>query len=371
MTTPSDIGWGSYQEYEGIFFRGTKALVLPSNPTESQRILQVVTSTEGGRADALNGYDRAVISTGFIQFAESPYFLVSKLLGAIAERDPGLLKPLQPALSASGATFGKTARGSWRFQFSDARGEVDTATEQQQLFLLHSNGHKGSWDDASKAHAKLWAASMANTLAQEAAIAVQVDYTASRLLGFATANAQAALFKDAAKSDGWVGAMRAGYLSFAANLPAVAGQHLDIAMKSTLAPKWSKDWCIHLFKELTFGPKIAIYPARYQAIRPVIEKLYGVDLPDFAADLAKWTEEMTKDNPVGETEPNFFNLREVQAFLIGMGFDLGPAGADGILGSKTKGAILTFQGLHGLQANGILDPKTRAMLLEVWRQVCV
>jgi len=372
MTTAEQIAWGGYQTYEGPFFRGTKSFVTPPNPTKNQKYLAVVTATEGGHFDAINAYDRCIISTGLIQFCEASYFFTSQLLGAIAEHDPGLMAPLAPALKASGASFVKTARGAWRFQFADARGEVDTAVEQQQLFLLHSNGHKGTWDDASKAHAKLWAASVANVLAQDAAMAVQVDFTAGRLMSFVTSNAQTALFKDPAPSEGWTGALRAAYLSFAANLPAVAGSHLDTAMKATTAPKWSEDWCISVLKELTFGPKIAIYPARYQAIRPVLERLYGVDLPDFAADLEKWTEHMVGGDTGADHEPNFFDLKEVQAFLIGMGFDLGPSGADGKYGTKTKTAILTFQGLHGLRpVDGILGKDTRAMLLEVWRQVCV
>lgn len=370
MTTPNDVGWGSYSQWEGPFYRGSRSFVLPANPTENQKYVAVMSATEGGHSDAINMYDRCIVSTGFIQFCEAAYFFTSQLLGAIATKDPGLMAPLAPALKDSNATFGKTSRGAWRFSFNDSRGEVDTAVEQKQLFLLNSTGLKGSWDDASKAHAKLWAACLANTLAQDAAIGVQVDYTAAKIKSFATASAQAALF-DSNPSEGWVGALRAGFLSFAGNLPAVAGQHLDIALKSATAPKWSSDWCIHILKELTFGPQIAIYPARYAAIRPVLEKLYGVDLPDFAADLQKWTETVTKDAEAGTDEPNFFHLKEVQAFLIGLGFDLGPTGPDGVMGNKTKSAIMTFQGLHGLAVDGNIGPATRAMLLTVWRQVCV
>lgn len=373
MTTSADIAWGRYQAYEGPFFRGTTRYTMPTKPTENHRRMAVLTATEGGRADAINMYDRCIVSVGFIQFCEAKYFLTSGLLGAIAEKDPTLLQPLSPALGASGADFVKTPRGRWRFQFHDGRGEVDTGQEQEQLFLLHSNGHRGTWDEESRVHAKLWAACLANMLSQPAAVETQVNYVASRMTMFAMPEAKQILFKDPATNDGWVGAMRAGFLSFAGNLPAVANKHLKIALQSAPGAKWSKDWCVHVLKELTFGPKIAIYPQRYNAIRPVLEHLYGVDLPDMAKELEEWKAHFDAEVevPASKEEPDFTDPPQIQAFLMAMGYDLGPAGADGILGRKTKEALRTFQSLHGLVDDGIVGPKTRAELLKAYRaQVC-
>lgn len=47
-----------------------------------------------------------------------------------------------------------------------------------------------------------------------------------------------------------------------------------------------------------------------------------------------------------------------QAQLIALGYDLGSAGADGVLGRKTKAAIRAFQKAHGLTADGIVGPNT-------------
>lgn len=373
MTASADIAWGRYQAYEGPFFRGTARFAMPANPTENHRRMAVLTATEGGKADAINMYDRCIVSVGFIQFCEAKYFLTSGLLGAIAEADPDLLQPLSPALGISGAEFVKTPRGRWRFQFKDARGEVDTGQEQQQLFLLNSNGQRGSWDEDSRAHAKLWAASLSNMLSQPAAIETQVNYVAARMTMFAMPEAKQILFKDPATNDGWVGAMRAGFLSFAGNLPAVANKHLKIALQKAPGAKWSEEWCVHILKELTFGPKIAIYPRRYNAIRPVLERLYGVDLPDIAEELKAWQAhfDAETEEPPTEKEPDFTEPSQIQTFLMAMGYDLGPAGADGIMGRKTKEAIRTFQSLHGLVDDGIVGPKTRAELLKAYRaQVC-
>lgn len=373
MATPADVKWGKYKHYSGPFYLGVRRFKMPVKPTENEMLMAVLTKTEGGHMDAINMYDRCILSVGAIQFCEAKYFLTSKLLGAIADHNPDLLQPLTPALEASEAVFSKTTRGRWRFHFTDPRGEVDAGAEQKQLFLLNSPGHQGTWDDESEAHAKLWAASVSNTLNQADADAVQMDYVASRMMSFALPAARKVLF-DGTPSTGWAGALRAIYLSFAGNLPSVAAKQLVAALDEQVAPKWTKDWCIHIARRLTFGPNIAIYPHRYNAIRPVVERLYGVDLPDMAEELKVWEADMGMEDVPWETivdeapeEPTFTTTKEVQQFLADLGYDLGPAGVDGWMGRKTRDALRTFQGLQGLVADGIIGPKTRATMLEVWQ----
>lgn len=367
MITPSNVSWGSYRQYEGAYFGGSKGFVLSANPTEGQRIMAVVTSTEGGKADAINAYDRCIISCGYIQWCEAMY-LVSNLLGYIFTQNPGLMAPMKPALDASGAVFKRKDQNKWRFYFGNGGGqEVDDHAEQTKLFLLNSTGLKGSWDDASKTHVKLWAASLANTLAQPEADTLQVEYTAARIRTFATREAATLLF-DGQPDAGWVGGLRAGFLSFAANLPAVASKHLLVAAGASSAPKWSEDWCIGILKQLTFGPGISIYPGRYNKIRPVIEKLYGINLPDFAEELKVWQAHQNEgmDAP-SASEPTFQNVEEVQELLIHLGYDLGPAGADGKSGPKTRDAIQAYQTARGLDPDGVVGKMTRKDMLTVYR----
>jgi Putative peptidoglycan binding domain len=374
MTTPDDILWGKYKQYSGPYYLGTRKFKLPANPSESHKLLAVTTRTEGGRFNAINAYDRCIISTGLLQWCEAKYFLTSKLLGAIASTDPSLLDPLAPALAASNAEFKEKTSGRWRFFFKDSRGEVDAGTEQKQLFLLDSPGHQGSWDDASKAHAKLWAASMANVLVQDVAVEVQTKYTASRMRSFFIVSKARPVIYDGTASTGWTGAMRAIFTSFAANLPAVAAKMLAAHLAATTDPKWSKDWCVGLTKQLTFGPGIAIYPHRYNAIRPVVEQLYGVDLPDLADELKAWQGGMGLGNVdpeviLDETSevPTFTTAKEIQQLFHDLGYDLGPAGVDGWMGRKTKETVITFQGNFGLVTDGIVGPKTRARMQDIWR----
>jgi hypothetical protein len=142
---------------------------------------------------------------------------------------------------------------------------------------------------------------------------------------------------------------------------------LQQAVASTKAEKFSPDWCVEVLKQLTFGPQIAIYPQRYKAIRPVLERLFGVDLPDYADDLKTWKSSVLTPPadpiPSGLTLADFDTVEEYQRELIAEGHDLGPAGADGIMGKKTKAAIIQFQQLHGLTPDGIVGPKTRQAFL--------
>ncbi len=364
MATIEGVRWGGYKEFEGAYYLGSKRFRLRSDADERHRIMDVITATEGGTADAVNAYDRCIVSIGYLQWCESAYFLSSKLLGYLSRHDRRLLAPLAPALEASRAEFVDTGGGRFRFRFRDGRGEVDTAFEQQALFLLRSNGQRGSFDEASREHVKLWVACLAEVLADDRADALQIGYTAERVTSFASAAAKRLLW-DGTPDDGYPGALRAGFLSFAANLPAVAARELATAAANLTSPKWSRDWCVGVLKQLTFGPKIAIYPARYDRIRPRLEANWGVELPDFSRELAEFLAEDQRD--VGE--PAFTSVTEVQELLIRLGLDLGPHGADGRFGPKTRDALLTFQGLRKLTPDGMLGPRTRRALREAFRSL--
>lgn len=359
----NDVKWGSYNGFEGPLFWGSKKFVLPSTPTDNHKILATITATEGGSLDAINAYDRCILSVGLIQWCEARYYLTSNLLGHMADKDPALMGPLKPALDAADAVFRKNPAGKWRF-FAKGR-EVVTSAEQQKLFLLNSNGLVGSWDERSKERARLWVWCAANTLAQEPAIQAQIDFTAARVKTFATPPAKVILFDDPAPSAGWVGAIRAAYCSFAANLPAVAGKQLVLACQASQQAKWSPAWGLDILRGLTFGPGIAIYPERYNKIRPVIESLYGVNLPDFAQDL-----QTTLGTPqVANGSPSFNYPREIQQLLIELGYDLGPAGPDGKFGGKSRDALRKFQSLNQLDPDGNPGPRTCTKLKEAWHRL--
>lgn len=287
MVSVPKIGWGKYKGFEGPFFMGSIPYSLPTEPTEEDRRLRVVTATEGGTYDAVNMYDQCIVSVGLIQWCETAGYLTSRLLHGVCEAGGAqhLTQALKPALDASGAEFKKNLTGQWRFFLKGK--EVTTRTQQQELFL-GCDGREGSWTDEARSRARLWALCMANVWTDPKAREVQANFTKPRLMGFIIKDARQLLW-DSTPDTGWNGMLRAAYLSFAANNPQKANDNVVKAAATTMARKWSPDWCIHVLKQLTFGPNIAIYGERYNKIRPWLEKLWsGVELPKDAGALKAW-----------------------------------------------------------------------------------
>lgn len=335
MVTHNDIGWGRYKNYEGPFYRGKHAFKLPETPTEDDRVMAVVTATEGGCYDAWNGYDVCGWTSGLIQWCEGQgQFSVSDMLGVVGDNAPWALKPMIDLGLANGVEFTKNSRGKWRFFFMDQRGEVDSFAEQKSLFYVSGDGTVGTWSDNTKLYGKKWAAAISSVWEHPLTQELQRRFTAERLTRFMLPYAKG-VFASVPPFPHAM-ALRAAYISFAANNPTWANSSLQRAISATAASQWTPDWCIAILKELTFGPKVAIYPHRYDAIRPVLERLYNVNLPDFSADLVKWA---------SSTGMRAVSTKELQAALIKLGYDLGPAGADGIYGKKTKAAVLALEEL--------------------------
>lgn len=353
MATAQDIGWGGYGRYEGPFYRGKHPYRPSASPSDNEKVLAIVAATEG-RTDAINCYDGQIMSAGPIQNVERAQYSVSAMLGFISEAHNHELNDhvqwaLGPALISSNATFKLNHRGRWRFHFRDQRGEVDRESEQRQLMHLGSSGKKGTWSDEDKAHGKLWAACVASVWENIDARRAQVDYLVPRLRLYAFK--QSKNFIDKASELGTPASrcFVAAYLTFAINNPTRANKHLLIGDKETKHPRFSLPWLIDVLKELTFGPKIALYAHRYNAIRKHLEKHYGVNLPDFADDLKKW-----------KKEAGFIWLpstKEIQMALIALGHDLGPRGADDDYGPKTTEQVLLFEQTHEVpNPDGLPDP---------------
>lgn len=357
MTEPKEIKWSSYQQFEGPFFIGTQGYKLPAEPTLNDQILATITATEGGHWDAINMYDRCICTVGLIQWCEGGQYSVSDMLGVLRTRNPALLNPLALVASQSGGKFDVNAKKRFRFMFADSRGECDRTIEQQQMFLLHSNGQKGTWDQQSKDHAKNWAAALATVFQNPEAIAAQRDYTVPRLYGFALATASTLFKEPEAKSTPVGQAFICAYLSFAANNPARADHGLQEALKTwdnSKGPKWSPRWLIHVLERLTFQSGVTIYPHRYNAIRPVLERFFGIDLPDRSEQLQ-----------------GLLSPFEIQDILVHqLKYDLGKSGpkgdgVDGAWGGKSKVALMDFERRNGLNGDGLPDPDTNAALLRV------
>ena len=285
MARVEDVTWGSYQEFEGPFYKGKIKFELPKNPSINDKFLATIVAIESGHYDAINMYDRMIVSAGLIQWGEANVFSVSKMLGFFCDSGFETIVQgcLKPALDVSGSSFKKNQKGIWRFFIGTS--EVNNLAAQQKLFW-GCDGKKGSWkSEESKKCAKLWAACIASILEDPRTRELQKKFTLDRLMGFVTPTAKKELFDDKTQTQ-WSNALRAIYLTFAINLPRVTGEMFSST--KFVGEKWSEEWCLCLIKKLTFGSNIKIYPTRYNALRPVIEKLFDVDLPQNAEELKLW-----------------------------------------------------------------------------------
>jgi len=339
MVSAAAIGWGSYGAYEGPYHKGKCPYVLPGSPSEDEKVMAVITATEGGKFDAFNGYDSCGWTSGIIQWIEKGQYSISDMMGVAAEKDAILVTSFLAMGLQYGLSFKRNAKGQWRLFFSDARGgEVNTYDEQKQLFYLHGDGTKGTWDDESKQYARKWAAAISTVWEDPTAQQAQLEFTTERLAWFMQPYAKG-IFASMPDTDIARG-VRAAYLSFAANNPTWANKALKVGVNSTSAAPWTMDWVVAVLKSLTFSPQVAIYPHRYDCIRPVLEQVYGLQLPDFSKELKTWSE--TTGIPAG------LDTRTLQRALISLGYDLGPARDDGVYGEKTKAAVLVLESTSGI-----------------------
>lgn len=337
------IGWGSYDRWEGPWFKGAIPYVTPQKPDFWDRVMTVVASTEGAAFDAINMYDRCVATVGIIQWGEvCANRAVSRMFGVAHGRDPDLLAA---HLAEAGLRMRSRGPGGWVC-------ESHHGATPHETFLGGATGLKGQWTAAQKQQARRVAAVLASVWIVGDFREAQLEFTKPKLVEFAMGPGRALFLGDYPR-DGWGGALRAGYLSFAANLPTVAARRIT---SDILRADRSEHSCVTALREMTFGPKVAIYPGRYNKIRPVLEDLFGVDLPDFADDLRAWKGE------VGSPGVDFGTPRAIQEELIAAGYDLGPAGADGKYGPKTLLAVRQFQMANGLQVDGLVGPQTLAAL---------
>lgn len=326
IITQQDIGWASYESYEGPIYRGHKdTKFVPVGNTLEDRFIHVITSVESGNYSAINMYDSGIVSVGLFQFKESKLFFVSEILGLIAKKYgvEKVKKYLNPALIASNADFKMNSKGKWRFFFDKDNTEVITLEQQHHLFW-HCNGRKGSWDEVSKEYAKLWCACFANLFLDKECQTIQLEYSKKNLCSFVFADAKRILFNeqiDMSKIESikYYNAAQSMYLMYAINLPGKLNEVIKVYDQKTDKTKYSIDWCIDLIREMTFAPNVKIYPIRYNKACSIVERHFDIILPPNADQLKVYKhkveeikEDVKEQNEVIQLEPTVIEIDELQ-----------------------------------------------------------
>jgi hypothetical protein len=338
---------------------------LPAQPDFGDLLVQIVTTTEGGTYDAINMYDTCIISIGLIQLCEK-LFLVSNMLGECAKTDLSAVQnalkelPIPASLQKDG--------GKWFIGFTDSRGPANLPDKMRTLYFGGATGEKGKWEDKQKQYAKEVAAAFASMWNSPELQTGQLRYVKARIMSFIMPRSKQILFSNDIQ-DGYEGALKAAFVSFSLNLPAVADKWL---FQTTQNPAWagssSKDRFFLAMKNITFGPQIAIWPGRYDKIHPVLEKLFQVSIPSLK-ELADGINHSVSDE-------DLTTIEGIQKALAELGYDLGPKGPDGVMGKKTTSAIAQFQTNCNtvtrdqqlprayFVVDGIVGKNTRAALLQ-------
>lgn len=354
MTT---LLWGNYGGFEGFYTYGP-SIPPPLDGSVESELLHIICRTEGpggGTPSAVNAFDQCMISIGYLQLCQT-FFLSTDLLGYLKDKSVPFTPTLQKAFQESSVTFQKNAVGRYRM-FNRNGKPVETKEGQQEVFFgPDCNGRIGSWKEHNKDRAKLWVLGLQETLIQPEAIKHQIQFLLPRIMSWVTKRSRDRLWgpnTPPREAKGWVGAVRAMFLSYSVNNSVIADANLASIPESV--PLFTEEGFVTLARALVFNPgNPAIYPKRYEDIRPAIERIYGVNLPDNRKDLQTWSA-ATMGLKGGTTLPS---VKEVQKALLVAGADLGPKGADGIEGPKTKAAIRKYQEEKGLPVNGIADRMT-------------
>jgi len=316
-------------QHEGPWFRGTAP--FKAKPTDEPlfKLVGVTTSTEGGCFDSANGYDSAVISLGLIQIIPVAGLggLLKKIFEQVGEDQLQMVR-------------------SWEARFGiDLIAEISRLPNPNLALRLYGcSGRKGSWSGTCWERAEQLFQAVCPILALPQAQQIQLHHVSSRILTWVMPDTQKILFQEL-QGTGWLGALQAAVTSFSANNPMIADRHFRRYVDKEGPPQDTRSYVIGAIDAMTYGPNIAIYPARKAAIRPEIERLYGVS----------FGEEKTPARAA--MDPS-----DVQRILIRLGYDLGPSGADGKFGSLSRMALAEFQRSRKLVADGILGPKTLAEL---------
>ncbi len=351
MVDVNQIKWGGYKNWEGPYFIGSIKFKVSNDPDFLEKCVAVVTSTEGGALDAYNGYDSCISSIGLIQWCER-LFLSSRMLGSCVSYDISNFDIINSYLASLPvpAELKKNSANKWRYHIKS--GEVSSEMKLREMFFGGVTGVKGTWDKDHINFAKEVAAKLSSMWENNQMVKGQIEFAKKNVTNYMTVNTQRCM--TSLSDNGYDGALRAMVASYSANNPDNAEKCLMRAMGTDKIIIDSEKMYEKIAREMAINSGIGIWPERYKKISIVIDSLFGVKTPtlEYLRGSIKALDKID-------------TVKELQEFLIKEGYDIGPAGADGIMGHKTKSALSDFQSQMGLSPDGIPGPKTYAKINEI------
>src|SRR5688500_5534365 len=106
--TDAQVAWGSYLDFEGPWTRGVHRMPpIGADATIEEKTVAVIAATEGAAFDAVNMYDRCVLTVGCIQFCDGGQFSVCDMLGEVAQSAPTALGGVEKYVAKRGYTFSR------------------------------------------------------------------------------------------------------------------------------------------------------------------------------------------------------------------------------------------------------------------------
>lgn len=285
-----------FQNREGWFNIQGPKMIISSRKSFWESVALIAASTEsGGVVSAYNGYDQCVVTLGILQFAGSVAGSpLMKLITKFYELDKDLvIKHLQPALDkVPGSEL--VYNGKCLFKIDGI--EVIKFAEWCNLIQEGVSGVKGTWTESAKETSKVWAECFIRLAEEPKFIEVQKKFFVDQLRStyFANANIQVT-DKDTGKKVivrpldvfsydestietelNYKRALIATYISYGANIPALASQKLYDSVVKYPERSWTEK-----FKYFALNCKsstVKEWSIRWNKISGILVQEFGVDI---------------------------------------------------------------------------------------------
>lgn len=275
----SGVKWVKFKDREGPVIHGTMDFRLTNAAGDAEKQLAVVCACEGSQFDAINMYDRGIVSVGLLQWAEH-VGKVSRFLGHAIDSGckdalTKIFRPMFDKTHVDLAPFTEGRASRWRFTHVSV---PITTPEGLQDALYGCDGLSSSWNDERRSLAIEWARTFHEAMTV-IPTTLQAAYAAADIQSYVVpAVRKTALFtpSDVQRSP-LERAAQALYVAMAVNSPGGAQK----AFAATPYSVGSDDWCKEFFEAVKApaGDVPKQFATRYRRAKPIIENLYNVSLP--------------------------------------------------------------------------------------------